>query len=277
MSPEDAALRKKWMDAYIAAGGKYETIELSGKKPGDATEPCISGDDIPDECAYLKKPYTVEAPEADFDRIRGTATLSEGKPGTHTFPGDSEPSDATVYEVDVKGRKVEVIMPNAGAPEGKHLPTPEQVAQSLAAVPGPQLDSIQQVVVSPNQNPDDAYWAEEYDKPDFTSVATGGPGGVTFYPRKTPYGQEFVDSTMIHEGGHAYSGDLWEDEEKKKSWEKAMEKDPGSPSEYADSAPTEDFSESLVMYSLSKNTKCGEFAKKLYPNRYKVLDEMFTE
>lgn len=40
MGPEDAALRKKWMDAYIAAGGKSETIEPGSKKPGDVEIPC---------------------------------------------------------------------------------------------------------------------------------------------------------------------------------------------------------------------------------------------
>jgi hypothetical protein len=40
MGPDDATLRKKWMDAYIAAGGKFETIEPTGKKPTDVTTTC---------------------------------------------------------------------------------------------------------------------------------------------------------------------------------------------------------------------------------------------
>jgi hypothetical protein len=99
---------------------------------------------------------------------------------------------------------------------------------------------------------------------------------VTFYPKSTPYSQEFTDSTMIHEGGHAYKQDLWSDSDKKKAWKDAIAKDnPNSPSKYADNSSSEDFSESLVMYSLSKGTKCEETAKKLYPNRYKLMDEMF--
>ena len=38
MGPEDAALRKEWMDAYIAAGGKIEDSKTG--KPSDPVEKC---------------------------------------------------------------------------------------------------------------------------------------------------------------------------------------------------------------------------------------------
>ncbi len=230
---------------------------------------------VPKGCDYLKKPYTVEAPQRNFDRIRGKSKLGAPTAGKYTFPGDVAPSDAVVYEVKVKGRKVKLIMPKSGAPVGKHLPTAQQAAKSLGCVPGKQLDSIQQVVVSPNQNPSDAFWATQYNTPGFTSAATGGNGGVTFYPSASPSKQAFVDSTMIHEGGHTFASDLWKDAKKKKAWEIAMKKDKHSPSTYADSSTDEDFSESLVMYSLSRGTKCEAAAKKLYPARYKALNQMF--
>src|SRR5262245_28021861 len=40
LGPEDAALRKKWMDAYIAAGGKYEEVSPGGSAPGEVKTPC---------------------------------------------------------------------------------------------------------------------------------------------------------------------------------------------------------------------------------------------
>ena len=40
MEPKDNELRKKWMDAYIAAGGEYETVKSTGKKPKDTVESC---------------------------------------------------------------------------------------------------------------------------------------------------------------------------------------------------------------------------------------------
>jgi type VI secretion system secreted protein VgrG len=269
-SSEDAALRKKWMDAYAAAGGEVETVP-----PGDPSTsvktPCPPK--IPKECSYLDKPYTVESSKANFDRIRKPATLSEPKEIKYKFPGDAKEQDALQYEVNVDGHKKNLIMPK-NPPSAKSLPTAQQLADAMGTVPGPQLDKITQVVASPNGNPDDAYWAKEYKTPNFSSAATGGTSGVTFYPQDN-WSQEFTDSTMIHEGGHSYSENLWSDADKKKAWEKAMSSDGRSPSKYADSSTDEDFSESLVMYSLSKGTKCEGVARQLYASRYKACDDLF--
>jgi hypothetical protein len=40
MGPEDADSRKKWMDAYIAAGGEYKVVKPSGKKVKDPKANC---------------------------------------------------------------------------------------------------------------------------------------------------------------------------------------------------------------------------------------------
>ena len=159
-------------------------------------------------------------------------------------------------------------------PASKSLPTAQQLADAMGAVSPAQLDKIPSVVASPNPNPSDAYWAVEYNKPGFTSAATGGTSGVTFYPSNN-WSQEFTDSTMIHEGGHTYSQDLWNNNDTKKAWQKAIDDDKRAPSGYAESSINEDFSESLVMYSLSKGTSCEATAKTLYPNRYKTLDGLF--
>jgi hypothetical protein len=44
---EDADLRKKWMDAYIEAGGNYETIASGGRTPANPTQPCPAGTNGP--------------------------------------------------------------------------------------------------------------------------------------------------------------------------------------------------------------------------------------
>jgi uncharacterized Zn-binding protein involved in type VI secretion len=269
----------RWMSDVSACGALLGDMKLAATRTvliGDFGLGAGPGGTVPPQCAYLGKPFLVTAPRPDFDRVRGSYTLSPGKPGLHRFPGDRIfPSASVVHEVDVKGHKVEIIMPASGAPAGKHLPTADQVAQSLAAVPAAQLDSIKEIVVSPNRNPDDAHWEKEYGIKGFTSGATGGEGGVTFYPHGSAMGQADVDHELIHEGGHTYSGDLWNDSARKDAWKEAIKKDARSPSSYADSAPTEDFSESLVMYTLSKGTPCEEYAKKLYPARYAELDKLF--
>jgi len=262
---------------YFVHGVRVEFGEDSSSAPVAPVTTNVCNLTIPKGCDYLKKPGTVEAPKKNFDGIRGESKLGPGEPGKHKFPGDINETDAVVHEVEVRGRKVKVITPKSGAPKGRHLPSADQVADGLSAVPGKQLDTIKEVVVSPNQNPDDAYWAVQYGIKDFSSAATGGNGGVTFYPKKTPWKQEFVDSTTIHEGGHTYSQELWKNEKEKKEWEEVIKKDKVSPSTYADSSVGEDFSESLVMYSLSKGTQCEAMAKWLYPERYKKLDALFED
>jgi hypothetical protein len=244
-------------------GGTTATCPLMAKGPPDEK-------DIPAECAFLKKGQLVSGSEKQFDRNRKKATIGSSKDIQHTFPGDKAPQDASETEVDIDGQKVKVITPR---PPKKDAPTVNQVANSLGAVPSGQLATIKQVEVSPNQNPSDAYWAKKYNTPGFRSAATGGAGGVTTYPPgSAPYSQSRLDSNLIHEGGHTYQQELWKDASKKKDWESAMKCDPRSPSTYADNSTDEDFSESMVMYSLSKGTKCEETAKTMFPNRYQLLD-----
>ena len=269
----------RWMSDTSACGAFLGDVKLVATRTvwiGDFGLGAGPGGSVPPQCAYLDKPYLVSAPQPDFDRIRGMYSLSDGTPGTYRFPGDGFwPSDTVNYEVEVKGRKITVIMPKSGAPAGQYLPSPDQIAMSLATVPPAQLDSIKQVAISPNRNPDDAHWEKEYGIKNFTSAARGGPGGVDFFPQANPIGQSDVDSDLIHEGGHAYSGDLWKDPAKEQAWKDAMKKDVRSPSQYADSAPTEDFSESLVMFCLSKGTPCEDYAKKLFPARYDQFEKLF--
>jgi uncharacterized Zn-binding protein involved in type VI secretion len=269
----------RWMSDSSACGALLGDIKLAATRTvliGDFGLGAGPGGTVPPQCAYLDKPFLVMAPQPDFDRIRGMYSLSPGEPGKHRFPGDwIFRSEAIVHQVEVKGRTIEIILPKAGPPAERYLPLAEQIAMSLAAVPPAQLDSIKEIVVSPVRNPSDAHWEKEYGIKDFTSAATGGKGGVTFYPHSAPLDQSDVDRELIHEGGHTYSGDLWDDSARKKAWKDAIKKDVRSPSSYADSAPTEDFSESLVMYSLSKGTPCETYAKKLFPARYEEFDQLF--
>jgi hypothetical protein len=235
-----------------------------------------SDKDIPKECDFLKKGQLVTGSSKQFDGIRKPAVVK--KPGTtvkHTFPGDTKEQDATSYQVDVGGTIVNVIMPTASpAEKGTHLPTIDEVAKGLGAVPQGQLSTIKQVEVSPNRNPSDSYWATTYNTPGFRSAAVGGNGSVTMFPTPSKLEQSRIDSNLIHEGGHTYQSEIWKNAATKKAWADAMKRDPLSPSTYADKSIDEDMSESLVMYSLSKGTTCEATAKKMFPNRYEELDRL---
>jgi hypothetical protein len=227
---------------------------------------------VPAACGYVTKDsHSVPTP-ADYDRIRAGWNAQPGVAAKHTFPGDKKPSDAIVSEVEVKGRKIKVIVPTSDRiPRGKYLPAVHQVAKALATLPEGQLDTIKQVEASPNPNPDDAYWAKQYKTPGFTSAARGGDGQVTYFPSDVPDNQDSLDGTMNHEGGHTFASEYWKDPAKKKAWEDAMRSDGRSVSHYADNSIDEDFAESVLMYNVSRGTPCEIFANALYPARHAIL------
>ena len=230
---------------------------------------------IPPECAYLKKGALVTGSPANFDANRRAATVGANTAIKHTFPGGTGPVDATTHTVTIDGHSVGVIEPVGGptAP-GQQLPSSDQITQSLGAVPADQFTYIKEVEVSPQANPADAYWAQQYHMPGFQSEATGGAAGtVTWYPinQNTPLS---ADETMIHESGHTYSKNIWKTDAEWKPWQDAAKSDGRVPSDYAKTSKDEDFSESLVMYSMSKGTKCEATARALFPARYKMLDDL---
>ncbi len=248
-------------------------------KSGDKPK-AESSDKPPKGCEFLNPDQQlVSAPQENFDKVRKTVSLGEAKDGLFKFPGDLAPTAAKIYEATIGNKKIPIAVSTAAAPAGKAMPTVQSIAQSLGAVPTNQLGPMNQIAISANPNPSDAYWATQYNTPGFTSAATGGGGNATFYPvaPASAASQARNDSNMIHESGHTFSKDLWAAKPAEKTaWQDAITKDGKLPSKYAGSSIDEDFSESLVMYSLSKGTPCEEYAKKLYPERYKKLDELMA-
>lgn len=207
-----------------------------------------------------------------------------GKPsnGTYTFPGDAKPSPTWVYPVTVGGQTIPIIMsPSPPRQAGMSLPTKDQVAQALTQLPPRQLAEIKEVVLSPQASPGDAVYQKLYKNPNHHAMATGADGTMTFYPQRT-YEQSEINHAMIHEGGHIFSERFWSDAKNRtpaeknfeSEWKNAIKDDGKYPSEYSKSAPKEDFSEALTMYTVTKGTPCEDAARKLYPNRYRLLDEL---
>jgi type VI secretion system secreted protein VgrG len=88
--------------------------------------------------------------------------------------------------------------------------------------------------------------------------------------------QAYIDSTMIHETGHLLSQSLWKDSNDEHAWKNAISTDGRTPSIYARDSPKEDFSESLVMYVLTKGTPNESATKILFPKRYELLDKILN-
>lgn len=92
MGPEDAALRKKWMDAYICSGGAYQVVAPTGKTPG-GRPPCPPRPTL--EIFDMKLGAVVSS--AKHDKIVGQKVLllARSKPVGHavtnvqwTIPGE---------------------------------------------------------------------------------------------------------------------------------------------------------------------------------------------
>ena len=275
-APAPGAAGASAVTAGLAAAGLHKLIAAIASMYGKPLTPAQKAPvKIPPECAYLKKQFRAEGTPANFDANRRKATIGAAKKIKYTFPGAKAPVDATSTPVTIGGHTVDVIQAASGpAEKDTVLPSTNQIASSLGAVPANQYGYIKNVVASPDPNPADAYWAKQYNMPGFRSEATAGADGtVDWYP--IPKNVNMIpDETMIHESGHAYSKNIWPKDSDWKGWQDAMKSDARDPSDYAKSSKDEDFSESLVMYSMSKGTKCEATAKALYPARYKILDDL---
>ena len=251
----------------------------SAPAPGaDAKKPSLP--EIPKPCSYLTPTNAlVTPPQSAFDTARKPVTTSEPKAASALFPGSETYVPATRQTAEIGGSEVSIVSPVGGkATDAKtYLASVDQVAKSLAALPNKTLETIKEVVISPNRNPSDSFWEKTYGMKDFRSAATGSADGVvTFYPSTFEQPQADVDRLFAHEAGHTYSLPQWAaNPASKASWQTAMDADPFVPSKYAGSSIEEDFAESHAMYVASKGSPCESTARKLYPNRYKALKSIY--
>ncbi|HZO16819.1 MAG TPA: hypothetical protein VFB62_26260, partial [Polyangiaceae bacterium] len=246
---------------------------------------------IPPQCAYLKgESYNPEPPPDAWKKVRRrfkvSTTPREGKVLPYTKEGidssvpiENRMMDVNIYDATIGKQTVPILSPKSGpAAGGNHLPTVNEIAKALAVLPPGQLKQVKQVVLTPglqhNDPPDD----------DFATVASAScDGRVNFYQSLPTQTQEKIDATMVHESGHTTACALWGKPDDPKftndDWEKARAADNNFVSGYAKdhfdktSSSSEDYAESLVIYSASKGTECEKHARKRYPNRFKFLDK----
>lgn len=217
----------------------------------------------------------------EFDSKRRAYDIT-GPTDVSNYSFHSGPADALKYEVEIDGRKIPVYLPkNPDSSQNYH--SIDEIAKGLAALPQPSLDRVDNVLVEPKQNPDDAYWAKKYNSPDFRSYMTAGASGdVNVYP--TPAfnssgaalsrpSQSALDGSFIHETGHILSGQEFDAKDWKK-WEAAMRNDGISPSTYARSDRQEDFSETLELYMIVKGTPQEAEIRAIMPERFAILDKL---
>jgi hypothetical protein len=207
---------------------------------------------------------------------RAPYTVSEGK-DTGEYGFRSGKAEGVTYDVKIGDQTIKVTLPK-NPPAGSNLPSIDEIAKSLAALPPGSRAVVKEVVVNPGQNPDDAYWEKVYGTPGFRSYMTAGKEGVVnIYPTSSAQSQTVLENSMVHETGHALSKLKWGDDlndPRWQPWKDAVAKDGIVPSRYGKNSLNEDFAETLVIYMNVKGTPAEAEMRALMPERFKLIDEL---
>lgn len=250
-------------------------------------DPAFTAASPADQKAQLEKFLTDEpglrpvvSPAAGaFDGKRAKAQVT-GPTDVKDYEFKGGKADALKYEVEIEGKKIPVFMPKNPDPAMQYHSI-DEVTKGLAALPKESRDLVKEVNVERVVNPDDAYWAKQYNTPGFHSYMTAGAAGtISIYPSvgSNP-SQSYLDGTMIHETGHTLSRRKWGDDEgdaRWQPWKDAAAKDGVHASGYAKNSFGEDFAETLQLYQQVKGTPQEAEVRALMPERFKIIDALLA-
>jgi len=243
-------------------GNGFSEMPKPGNVPAPTTTGAVVGSGLDsDVFDDRRKAYKVGTPTEVAD---------------HQFKNGKFP--ALKYEIEIDGKKVEVYYPKNPDSKIGSFHSVDQIAKGLAALPDSSRSLIKYVNVNPDKNPEDAEYAKKYKNFAGSYMAAGAAGILQIYPTKNAMTQSYLDGTMIHETGHTLSLQKWGDDYSKgdgwKNWKDAIAADKNQVSDYGNNSPGEDFSEALQQYMTYKGTKYEADARKLWPNRYAIIDKM---
>lgn len=252
---------KAGKDLLDAAKGLWD--RLFGKKPKE-----------PERKRVEPEQYLVSD---SVDVATAQVELKEQKSHAHDFQGakvEAEVWDASYSD----GTSIEIVGPKEYS-DGRSNYSVKQAADAVRYLPNSSRAVVERVQMNPITNPDDEYWAKEYNNPGFRSYMTAGAAGViTIYPAED--GEMLVSEghmrvSLIHETGHVWSFRTWGDSTERgkwKNWKKAGDKDNTWVSGYAKSSPAEDVAETYAAYWSTKTKPKHETYRKAVPNRFAMLD-----
>jgi hypothetical protein len=256
----------------ISTGGRQELARLTAdpKSTPDQLRNLLGTEPgLPNVVAALPSPAE---PTRLEHRINGPTEVD------HTFPSGA--SKANRYDVEIDGQTIPVFLSQTVEPKDGVMHSLDEVVKGLAALPASSRQLIKQVNMDGRANPSDAYWAQVYNDPGFRSYMTAGAAGVVdLYPTVDRQTQHACDASLIHETGHILSGRSWgpwQSDTRWAGWDEAAQKDGLVPSIYARSSRTEDFSEALTLYQLSKGTPLEAEYRAMFPARWAALDAVLA-
>jgi hypothetical protein len=280
---------KGW--SQVAAGDKTALTNLLGGETNNLSAAAR---------AHLRGMFAGLGAKPDVDQAKALSGVLGAKDAAPSVVDD--PVGATAIEFDLEGPvekkayafrgttadaeqwkakfkdavSVEIVAPKAPQ-AGYHNHSVQQAADAASYLPKSARAVITTILLNASVNPDDAYWAVQYNQPGFHSYMTAGASGVvTIYPNSTaPPNDNYLRGTMIHETGHTWSYKTWgQDTTKGKwvDWKTAMTQDKVSVSGYAMASIAEDVAETIQTYVSAKNSPRYDEYKKIVPKRYAILE-----
>ncbi len=191
--------------------------------------------------------------------------------------------DAEVHVVHFDdGESIKVVVPKSPDP-AFHNHTIDEAIESASYLSKSARAQLEEVHLHPSRNPDDAYWATQYNTPDFRSYMTAGADGkISIYARETniPIGDSLGrSSAVVHETGHTWSFREWGTDESKgpgwAKWKAAMDEDVVAGSKYATNSMSEDVAETIRIYTTAKGTPRFAEYEKILGKRFEILRDTY--
>jgi len=238
------------------------TVGLAG---ATGSRPTTSPATATGDCAYLNPPATntVVAPQAAFDRLRaasGIARVSASQPIPAYAWSYGPPSAAISQDITLDGRTIRVVRPTDADAQGKNLPSVQQLAEALRAVPAAQRQYTREVALNFRPHPNST--------PSSTVAGEAGGGKIDLFPVNRAQSQNDFDNRAMHEAGHNYQEHLWNSPESVQEWRSAAAADPHAPSPYAARRIDDDFCEFNILFNAARGAACEATARQLYPSRW---------
>lgn len=172
----------------------------------------------------------------------------------HEFHGTTAPAEIADIQA---GSLATPIYSNNNVSHNHTQNSTDEIYATISDIDPQVLDLIHSVTLNPVQNPEDAYWAKEYNNPNFYSYMTAGHGGdITVYPTTFAIPQPYELFAIQHEIGHVWSLGKWGYNTKHatwRSWNDAIGSDSQSPRSYSDNSPSEDFADFFGLYFYLRN------------------------
>jgi hypothetical protein len=199
--------------------------------------------------------------------------LSAGTP-VSDVPFASGAAAGTRYQVTVDGRAIDVYLPS----NPKDVTSIDTVAEGLAKLPADARSKIKTLYVDAKSNPHDAILGGIYGIKDYQAAATVDPatGNVNLFPLSKVDTPDMLAGTLTHESGHIIASEVFGHDGSKgwTEWENAVRSDGLEVSTYAKTTPGEDFSETYQLYQMVKGTPSEAEFRAMYPNRFRILDQI---